>query len=166
MDKITIGNELFRTEYDKEDNKQTIDKVLGFYSRQIPNPDLNQLGALGLWNCLKKHDYSNKNKFTSSLWRFVKWECQKFLRSKNRDKRYVYGIIEIDKRKDDYKNKRILAEEALNCISSKEDRELIESYFIYKKSYSEIATEHNLSKEFVRKKILKTVSILKEKILC
>lgn len=74
---MTITNELFEAQL--TENNKVINYILNRYRGAIPSEELKQCGHLGLWKALQKHNPSFKTKFTTSICRYVRWECLKSL---------------------------------------------------------------------------------------
>ena len=63
-----------------DDNVNIIRKVTAKYASVIHSDDLRTCGLNALWRTLQCHDPKYNQKFTTSLYRFVEWECQRELR--------------------------------------------------------------------------------------
>src|SRR5262245_39037708 len=64
------------------DNRNVIAAVLKQYVGKIPHDELESCGMTAMWRTLQYHqpDHPSRQKFTTSLHRFAKWECLRELR--------------------------------------------------------------------------------------
>ena len=79
-----ISDKEFEEAYKNTDNRNMIRMVCASFSNTLSSDILESCGMLALWKCLRSHDEKYGQKFTSSLYRFVRWECIRELVSHNR----------------------------------------------------------------------------------
>ena len=84
--KQPVNDLIYNEAYKNKDNQKIIQSVLSKYRRQLDKDTLKSCGLNALWRCLQSHSDNFKTKFTSSLWRFVNWECKKELQTLARTK--------------------------------------------------------------------------------
>lgn len=77
-----VSDDQFKTAMSTGDNVNIIRKVTSRYASVIHPDDLYTCGLNALWRTLQCHDPKYNQKFTTSLYRFVEWECQRELRKK------------------------------------------------------------------------------------
>jgi RNA polymerase sigma factor (sigma-70 family) len=80
--KMSVSDEQFGIAMSTGDNVNIIRKVTSRYASAIHPDDLYTCGLNALWRTLQCHDPKYNQKFTTSLYRFVEWECQRELRKK------------------------------------------------------------------------------------
>lgn len=49
------------------------------FRKLLPQESLDSAKMVALWKCLSSHNENYGQQFTSSLWRFIRWECLKAL---------------------------------------------------------------------------------------
>jgi hypothetical protein len=81
-----VTNEEFNIALANKINQKIIKAVTHKYSKIIPPSDLEICGQHALWRCLGYHRDDKGKKFTTSLWTFTEWECNRELRKINRYK--------------------------------------------------------------------------------
>lgn len=79
--KKQIPNIEFETAYQNIDNKKIINSFYKKYRKRLSVDEIKSCGLIALWKCLQCHD-SSKQKFTTSLYRFMTWECLQELKKK------------------------------------------------------------------------------------
>jgi RNA polymerase sigma factor (sigma-70 family) len=75
--KKVVSKDEFEVAYKNSDNQNIIKSVLKKYSRTLDYDTLLTCGLNALWRCLANHREEYGTKFTSSLYRFTKWECDR-----------------------------------------------------------------------------------------
>jgi DNA-directed RNA polymerase specialized sigma subunit len=146
----------------KEDinNIKIMNTVTSRFYNQIPRDILKQCKMLGLWKAMKAHDFSQKRKFTTSLYKYVLWECQKEIRSKmviktKKDKldQYVYM------NSFDSTSPKI----SLGIIKQLPENEmsLVYDRFYLGLTYKEMGQQRNLSKQTTERRLKKVLKDIK-----
>ena len=139
------------------DNIKIMNSVIRRFNNQISGRVLEQCKMLGLWKALKSHDFSQKRKFTTSLYKFVLWECQKEIRSKTtlkvkRDKlnRYICDMGSFDNPPKKY---------VLSIMDKlpKDASELLYDRFYLGLTYREIGEQRGISKQIVNHRLRKVL---------
>lgn len=168
-----IPKEEIEEAFNNKDNRRVIKKVTSKFYRQIDSHELEDCGTEGLIKCLMYHDNS-KQKFTSSLYTFVRWECLRKLNKKKTEIKTI-SISKLDKDspgsrcKEDsiaqYENPREqehnLVLDSLNRINS-HDRDILTDYYYNSASLQAIGLKNGYSKETARKKISKALVNLRQ----
>lgn len=75
--KRVISELEFNEAYKNSDNQNIIYSVLKKYSKTLDSDTLRTCGLNALWRCLESHSDEYKTKFTSSLYKFTTWECDR-----------------------------------------------------------------------------------------
>jgi RNA polymerase sigma factor (sigma-70 family) len=151
---------------DQQKNRRIMRKVMSKYSSMIPQEDLESIALEALWRCLSYHEEGKNKSFTSNLWTFVKWECERELR-RRRKKTGETSTISINGFSDFNLPKECSNEDIAHvreCINllPEFDKKLVTEYFIEKRTMKEIGEIHNFSKETARQNIKKALVKFKE----
>lgn len=159
--KKEVTNQQFELAYRNEDNIKITNKVLSFYKSVLPDEVLKDCGLKGLWRCLQFHNPDNGNKLTTSLWRFVRWECEnekkklRTLKSRRRSKSIELFDVEDD---------TTVSMDIFNDIDSMLDNEsssIIRLRFVEKMTLKEIGVRFGYTKEAARQKLNHALSEVK-----
>lgn len=156
-----VSDEEFQVAYENTDNRNIIRSVCGKYSKQLSRDELRSCGMIGLWNALQKHDPKYKRKFTTSLWKWVTWEC---LREVGRSKRFAPKHFE-DVEACFYEDERVENRAfVVGCLSKipKFNRKIIKQRFLLGMTFEDIGQANGLSKETARQRYLESIDKLKE----
>jgi DNA-directed RNA polymerase specialized sigma subunit len=157
--KKNINNNDYNIAYDNLSNKRIIKYVLYQYRKILDYDTLKSCGLHALWRCLQYHDDKYKRKFTSSLYQFVKWECEREIKSKYKSSKNTINI-DCD----------IIADEKSNLftyisnILDKESFNLIKLRFIDGMTLDEIGKECGFTKESARQKINRILLHLRKRV--
>ncbi len=77
-----IEDEEYRQALANQDNANIIRSETTKYSKCLSKQDLSSCGLIALWRALQYHIDGLGQKFTTSLYRFIHWECRRELRKK------------------------------------------------------------------------------------
>jgi len=139
----------------------------------IDRQDLDTCGLFGLWRALQYHQDGRGQKFTTSLYRFVDWECKKELKKKQvkAGGRKVRSLDADDGKKTfkiDVEDKSIApAEEAKHlreCLRllPKSESQLVDMYYFREMTLEQIGRQYGYTKEAARQKLNKAVEKLRK----
>jgi RNA polymerase sigma factor (sigma-70 family) len=163
-----VNNEEFRLAQENKDNQNIIWKELNQYKGLLSSDDLKSCGLQALWRALQYHDSTFSQKFTTSLYRFVHWECRRELRRQNNLKKNTVSIHlvgDIPKKEDsngaEHREKMTFLQDCMRRLSN-EHRTLLEEYYLQRWTYDDMAKLHNCSKESIRGKLNIAVGRLRE----
>lgn len=151
MEKV-ISNEEFKEAYKNEDNIKIINSVLNRYREYLDKDSLKSCGMVGLFRCLRKHT-NGRQKLTSSLYRFVRWECLEEISRKNKTIPEDYNLYAA---KIINKNSKKIDEEHLNhCLKrfSKNYQNVIKDFLLENQNLKEISKKRKVK----YKKLLKSM---------
>ncbi len=169
-----ISDAEFEAAWNNSDNRNIIYKVTSGYSNVLSADDLECCAMQAMWRCLKSHDPSYNQKFITSLYRFVCWECnrelQKQLGSPTKRAHVVEPIYEdscsyeAEEQNNLYNpfNVDIKHIKAHIKYLANEERRVVSQYFFKYMTQKEIGEKNGYSKETARKKISRAVARLKE----
>lgn len=168
-----VSNEEFEAAMKNKDNANLIRSISKRFYPLIDHEDLRSACHLGLWRALQYHDPKFGQKFTTTLFRFVRWECQKELRRQGlAKKRFVqfpqadyssYDTAEEDGRLLDFERRDELehVKSRMKKLSG-EHRRLVEMRYIKGMSTEDIGEVQGYSKETARKRLMEAVNVLRE----
>lgn len=118
-----------------------------YYSR-IPPDELHSCKLIGLWETLKRHREGLGDKFTTYLYKMVRYQCYSWVNGPG--KKFDCNI-KIEPYVDDFTQSMHL-EEALGSISE-DISQIIYQRFYQKLKLREIAAIHDCSIETIRRRI-------------
>jgi RNA polymerase sigma factor (sigma-70 family) len=82
----TVGSDEIVAALADPDNRDLIQAETLKYRGQLDEDQRESAGMAGLWRALEYHDYDHpsRQKFTTSLWKFVHFECRRELKKERR----------------------------------------------------------------------------------
>lgn len=152
-----VDNSIYTNAYENKDNQQIIKSVLSKYRGRLTEETLKSCGLNALWRCLQQHDEKYTTKFTSSLWRFVHWECKKELKTLARSKFRPQELTDIAE--------EVPLDNLFDDISSILDQEqakIVKLRFLEGMTLKEIGNTFGVTKEAVRLKLKKALNQIKK----
>jgi RNA polymerase sigma factor (sigma-70 family) len=138
-----------------KDNLGIIKSVTNKYIKSIRKDELYRCGLHGLWRVLQYHRDGMGQKFTTSLYKFVDWECKKRLKERKREKRQIpidtLAIDIADKTKDES------ISHLLECMTMlpKPYYDILDMYYFQDMTLEEIGNRLGFTKEAARQNINK-----------
>lgn len=160
----TINDVTFNMAHQCSNNKNIIKKVTSKYRNYLHDDDLVSCGLQALWRTLQCHDNSYGQKFTTSLYRFCEWECQREIRNRRRKIKGVTVSMSVIPQEDlenvYFQGAPKNFEEIIEILEEKE-KEIIFDFFKEGKNFTEISRELGISKSIVKRKINKLIKKLK-----
>lgn len=134
-----------------ENNQRLIRSVTRTYARQLSEEQLENCGMHAVWRTLRKHrhDHPSGQKFTSSLYRFVHWECKKEL-GRVRGRRKMTSL-EVAPEPTCRAPREEIAE-LLSCLEQLPDQQqtLLRQYYLSEMSLEKVGQLHGVSIETAR----------------
>jgi len=167
--KKQISNEEYLEAINNKDNSNIIKSVLKKYSGILDGDTLKECGIHGLWRALQFHNGEKyTTKFTSSLWKFIKWECQQKIIDirKDRKKHKKVKISDCDvvyneENKDEYEY--IFNE--INKHINEENIKILKMRYLEGLSLKDIGIKLKYSTQTIKNRIEKSINILREKMV-
>ena len=164
--KMTIKKEItdldFSNAVKNKDNINIIKKATVSYYKIIDEDELNSCGLEALWKSLQCHNEKYNQKFTTTLYRFVDWECKRRLRRKKSLKNNFSNIISNDL------SSIFIKKNELSCyinekidLLDKDFSILLRQRFFDGCSVREIGVINNCTPSIIRYKISKAIKKLK-----
>lgn len=141
MSKIPISNEEFNI--NKEKYKSTLRSFTRQFSQLLPPDILDYCADMALWKCLMNHRPEYKTKFSTSLYRFVVWQClqeHRTLKTTRYDEEQGVAVVVYNN------DTSMILNEYLSLLSNKY-RRVVESRYLYGKTFDEIAKDEGCSKQ-------------------
>jgi len=145
-----------------QDNINIIKKATLSYRKIIDVDELKSCGLEALWKSLQCHNEKYKQKFTTTLYRFVDWECKRRLRRKNALKNNPSHFIYSD-----FSN-FLIKKNDLSCYINEKISLLDKNFSILLRqrffdgfSVKEIGAMNNCTPSIIRYKLLKAIEKLK-----
>ena len=156
-----ITDEEFQEALDNIDNQKIIHAACTNYMASLSSDELKQCGLDALWRALQSHNPSFKRKFTTSLFKFVKWECNNAARAKYGD-RIQAGPLRGDIPADDSAvQNAILVEELLEYLDEM-PRQILRDRYISNHTLQEIADMYGYTAPGIQYIINKALKELRE----
>lgn len=144
---MKISNEEYEQAYNLIDNKKIMNSAAKSFRGQLSRDEIESCCNYALLKCLEKYDKSYNQKFTSSLYRFVKWCC---LQELNKTKRRI-KTTEINSNITINNNFNINRDvQNILFMLSQEDREILTARFIEQKTFLEIGNQYGYTKQRAR----------------
>ncbi len=141
----------------RDEHRRFIKCVLKKYLSVLSEDMLTACGDIALWRCMKSYDESYGQSFSSSLYRFIRWECLRMIGEQK--PRHITGIHpEVESRDNSIENK-LLLEDCLSILSSKE-RRMVEARYLYGMTLREIASREGYSDQGVKNIIDRCISAM------
>jgi len=155
--KKLVNNQIYNNAYENLDNQRIISSVLSKYRGRLDEETLKGCGLNALWRCLENHNEALGTKFTSSLWRFVHWECRKELQTLARSKYKPTELVEIAV---DEECENVFDD--LDNILDPEYSKIVKLRFIHGMTLKEIGKEFGYTKEAARQKLKYALNRIKD----
>jgi RNA polymerase sigma factor (sigma-70 family) len=156
---MEVTNREYCYAYAIPENRKIIRAALQAYAGLLPEDDLSSCGMVALWRCLKKHDPACNQRFTTSLHRFVHWECKKALRKQKVQRRISYRPFVEQEHKLSEDRASLIRNAIANLTES--ERKLINQHYFEQMTFDEIGMIHRVSKEAIRRRLLRAVEQLR-----
>lgn len=160
-----ITNAEFEDALNNKDNRLVILKVLSGFSRSADWDDLWTWGLNALWYTLRNHVDGAGQKFTTSLWTSVSWECMRQLRNSGKSVQSVNVDFDVVDRnfseRSHFREEMACLSEVVPKLSPYEQR-LLKDRFFWGKTMTEISGEHEVSEQLVTDRINLLLNKIKE----
>lgn len=166
-----VSDQEFADAYENKDNRSIIKKVCNGYRKVLPEDSREDCGMVGLWRALQYHRGEFNQKFTSSLYRFVDWECKREFRKLYGRKRYRQTVSFVQWTPDAEQATCVVHDltikedlEHLQACMDKlhpDDREILKQYYFKDLTMTEIGFRRSFSKECARDRIEKALQNLR-----
>jgi RNA polymerase sigma factor (sigma-70 family) len=156
-----VSSEEIKNALKIDDNIKVINGLKRKYAQVLDVDDFESAAMIGLWKTLGYHEEGRGQKFTSSLWLFVSWECRRLLRAKKANVKFVQmssmGIDVPEKNGLDERCQKV--KEYVELLSEK-DKKVLKQYYYDNHTMEEIGNLNGYTKEAARQKINKGIKNL------
>lgn len=159
MNKVVITNQDLDTARKNPDNKYLMQSVCACYAKILSPDTLMLCKDMALWRCLRSHKNNMGQVFTSSLFRFVHWECL-------REIGYLKGKITTQQltEEDRYEEdtcKKLIIDECLGRLPMLEKKVVILRY-IEDRTLADIGQQIGYSKQGVQNILTRAISSMQK----
>jgi len=153
-----ITDEELRKAINDPANQDMIRRVCSYYTKTLSQEALKACGDAAIWRCLQSHRDDMGQKFTSSLYRFIHWEC---LREINESKSpYVELPDEIGVSHED-PVQAIILQECLEILPE-EARQIVVARYIENRTLADIGEIHHYSKQGIQNILARSLKAMQE----
>lgn len=142
MPKVT--NETFETALADVNNKRIISEVCSQFRGNVPREELTFRGHIALFNCLRKHDPTNNNKFTTSLYWHTLRQCQNAVRTEEKNALLPSLPINYESWSSNLSIDQLCVHECIDMLPS-DQKEIIKNYFFDGMTLEEIGEMNGYS---------------------
>lgn len=154
-----VSNEEFETALNNKDNALLIYSITNKY-RGLDAETKRECGLTALWRALQKFDASYGQKFTSSLYRFVHWECRRFL-ARGKNKRTFVSVKPLEQEDVSELETKEFVERYVKLLPAY-NREIIQLYYLEEKPLREIGKAYKLNNKELKVKLDESVAMLRK----
>ncbi len=151
----TISDKEYEDALANESNRKVMHKAGNKFASLLTEEQLHTCSLYALWRALQNHDSSYGQRFTTTLWRFMHWECGKEVR---RPKMRVG----LPRPKTVVSEEIIYVNELIDFLEPSQQR-LIREYYLEGLSAREIGLRHGCCRETARKRVNKAMAALRER---
>lgn len=152
-----VSDEEFNKALMSDDNKKIIKSACRKFYGLMTREELDSCGMTALWKTLQRYDSGRNTKFSTRLYLTMQYECLDWLRS-------TQPKIETKKLgkfqgEEDGGIGHVDDIDVLDKLKQPQ-RTMVAQRYIHNMTFAEIAVHHNLSKEWVRRLIHRSVNYL------
>jgi len=144
----------------REAHLERIQNTCRAFSGALSPDALTACGDIALWRALQNFDESFGQSFTSSLHRFIKWECLRALQDKTKGREVHMNGGDVEAMDDSVSQKMIL-DDYLSILSNR-DRRMVEARFLENCTFQEIAHREGYSKQGIKNIVERSVALMAE----
>lgn len=152
-----VSDEQMRAALADMNNVRVVKKVLARFAGSLSEDDLHRCGLHALWKALAYHDDSYRQKFTTTLHRFTRWECSREIRRQRNARKHFVPLeaaeepavrspapaLDLDV---------VHVRECMDRLPAA-DRRLLDAYYVEQWTLDEISIRFGMSKEGVRQRL-------------
>lgn len=162
--KKQVTNEDIQNALKNPDNKGIIKGVTSKF-KLLSKDDRHLCGLHGLWKALQYHDDSYNQKFTTSLYTFVQWECLKSMEQIYK-KKFSFHEQSLDDIVEE--TPEITGEDIEHLLvrldgMDSQQKKIIKQYFFEKNTLAQLGKLNGCSAESARQRLKKAIAQLKER---
>lgn len=159
-----VSDEEFSAALKNSDNIHIIGKVCSTFTSVLPEDDIKSISYEALWLTLGYHIPGKGNKFTTSLYFFLKKRLIRAVENKNREENKLsYSEIDFSEitKEDRYDTEEL--EHVMQNIArlSEDEQEIVKKYYFERLSFVKIAKSMGVTKSRVVTKFNRSMEKLK-----
>lgn len=160
MDKKTVSESELQQAIADKDNQGIIKKVCSHYAHLLSPEALKACGDMAVWRCLQSHQ-TGRQKFTSSLYYFVGWECQREIRDSRH--RELPCLSDIDNTPQEYMDpiNTLIVQECLSVLTPQE-QEIVIARFVNNRTLDDIGKEFGYSRQGIKNIINRSLTAMRK----
>ena len=128
------------------------------YANALSPDMLSAAIDMALWRCLQNHKPEYGQKLSSSLYRFINWECCRAIRENKQ--RSCEVIDEVAGDNESVSIKMIL-DEYLSLLKPR-DRRIVEARYLYNRTFTEIGVEEGCSRQAIQGIVVRSINTMAE----
>lgn len=159
-----ITDEQFERALLDQDNRRIISSVTGRYDNILSPDSRKECGLIALWKTIQKHRPGMGRKFTTSLYQFLKWECDREVRKIIRPQ--LRPVHFEDFPSNEQIERTTLSEDLQHLVKSLENlpdkhKKLLKAYYFDNQRLADISREEGCSVETIRLRLKRSRELLK-----
>lgn len=131
----------------KRQYAETLQRTTARYANILSAEMREACGDMALWRCLQCYDPSFGQSVSSSLFRFIHWECRKAIRELNN--MVQCGELREQETEDKTPCLTMMVNDCLSTLSSR-DRRMVEARYLHRCTLQEIANQEGYSRQGVK----------------
>jgi RNA polymerase sigma factor (sigma-70 family) len=155
--KHQVTNAEFNTA--RKQHLELITSLTKRYSNVLSPETLAATGDIALWRCLQNFDPQFGQKVSSSLYRFIHWECLRAIQEKNKNPS-VSMMEDVEGDSTSVATGMIL-NDYLSLLTVKA-RRIVEAKFLENRTFAEIARIEGYSKQGIKNIVDRSVVVMAE----
>jgi len=149
------------TEFDaaRRQHLTLITNVARQYSNILSPDALAAAGDMALWRCLQSYNPMYGQKVSSSLYRFIHWECLRAIQEHKGDNIHqLSGDVEGD---EESVSIQMILDDYLSLLTQRE-RRIVEAKFLENRTLAEIASQEGYSKQGIKDIVDRSIGVMSE----
>jgi RNA polymerase sigma factor (sigma-70 family) len=178
--KREVTNEELKAALENSDNHNLMRSEARKYEKTLDEEEIERACLRAMWRCLGNHipDHASKQKFTTSLYRFLKWELNRAVAAQKKARKGLArrDVHDIPERalKPTKTNRRtnspqteamagFVLEQARKCLHD-DDLKILQLYFLGGMTAEEVGSKVGKKKEQVRSRVEFIVKYLRTRV--
>lgn len=154
----------FEAAWNNTDNRILIKSETGKYYNVLTVEERNDCGLAALWKALQYYKKKFGQKFTTSLYRFVHWECKRQIERNRKRKPQTNIEFDIEQEKLDDTD-LVFIREKFEAMPNCWQKRWLKQHFFEFKTVEQIAKRNRVSRETARQRLKQAVKALRDRVL-
>jgi len=157
---VKIKRQITDTEFNnaRQQYLPTMRNLARCYTHVLSPESLTAACDTALWRCLQSYDESFGQSFTSSLYRFIYWECTRTIKEEKCSNTPIIGDVEGEH---ESMAINMILDDYLSLLSNR-DRRIVEARFFESCTFDEIAQREGYSKQGIKDIVDRSISVMSE----